>query len=35
MTIEDKNRKGSKVKLSGYVAMGELIALIEDNAGKS
>ena len=35
ITIEDKNRKGSKVKLSGYESMGELIALIEENAGKS
>ena len=35
ITIEDKTRKGSKVNLSGYEGMGELIALIEDNAGKS
>jgi len=35
ITIEDKIRKGSKVKLSGYEAMGELVAFIEHNAGKS
>ena len=35
ITIEDKTRKGSKINLSGYEGMGELIALIEDNAGKS
>ena len=35
ITIEDKTRKGSKINLSGYEGMGELIVLIEDNAGKS
>lgn len=35
ITIEDKSRKGSKINLSGYEKMGELIALIKDNAGKS
>ena len=33
--IEDKTRKRSKVKLSGYESMGELVALIKANAGKS
>jgi len=35
ITIEDKARKGSKVKLSGYEKMGELVALIESNTDKS
>ncbi|MEN8166703.1 MAG: hypothetical protein ABFR65_04395 [Pseudomonadota bacterium] len=35
ITIEDKTRKGSKINLTGYEGMGELMALIEDNAGKS
>ena len=35
ITIEDKNRRGSKIELTGYEEMGELIALIEGNAGKS
>lgn len=35
ITIEDQARKGSKVKLSGYESMGELVALIEGNASKS
>ncbi len=33
--IEDTNRKRSKVELTGYEDMGELIALIEGNANKS
>jgi hypothetical protein len=35
ITIEDKNRKRSKIKLVGYEAMSELFALIKENAGKS
>ena len=35
ITIEDKTRKRSKVHLSGYEAMGDLIAIIENKAGKS
>ena len=35
ITIEDTNRKMSKVELTGYEEMGELYSLIEANAGKS
>ena len=35
ITIEDINRKRSKVEVTGYEEMGELIALIEGNARKS
>lgn len=35
ITIEDKNRKRSKVELTRYEEMSELIALIESNASKS
>ena len=35
VTIRDNARKKSKVELVGYEAMGELVALIERNAGRS
>ena len=35
VTIRDNARKRSKLKLCGYKSMGELVALIERNAGRS